>query len=73
MTCAYAAENRHLGVLQWARAQGCPWDERTCAAAACNGYLLLLKWARAQGCPWHEETWHEKNLAKLLGLLEDLQ
>ena len=33
-TCALAAIYRHLEVLQWARAQGCPWDEETCAWAA---------------------------------------
>merc|ERR1711981_920323 len=26
-TCAWAANNGHLAVLQWARAQGCPYDE----------------------------------------------
>ena len=25
-TCAYAAENGHLEVLQWARNNGCEWD-----------------------------------------------
>ena len=44
-----------------------------CAAAASNGHILILKWARAQGCPWHEETWDEKNLVKMLELLDDLQ
>ena len=29
-----AAEGGHLEVLQWARANGCPWDEETCAYAA---------------------------------------
>jgi hypothetical protein len=38
-------------VLQWARANGCPWDEDTCTAAAKYGHLELLQWARAQGCP----------------------
>jgi hypothetical protein len=26
-------------VLQWARANGCPWDESTCANAAERGHL----------------------------------
>ena len=26
--CTYAALNGHLEVLQWARENGCPWDER---------------------------------------------
>ena len=35
-TCAYAAENGHLAVLEWARAQGCPYDEDLCNRAAEN-------------------------------------
>ena len=27
--CAYAALGGHLEVLQWARANGCPWNEQT--------------------------------------------
>ena len=37
------AENGHLAVLQWARAQGCPWDESTCLWAAENGHLAVLQ------------------------------
>ena len=68
--CAYAAKNGHLEVLQWARARGCPWDERTCACAAWNGHLEVLQWARAHGCPWDEDTcaWAAEN-----GHLEVLQ
>ncbi len=29
-------------MLQWARAQGCPWDEWTCAAAAGMGHMEVL-------------------------------
>jgi hypothetical protein len=32
-----------LGVLQWARANGCPWDESTCAQAAAGGHLEVLQ------------------------------
>ena len=38
-------------LLQWARSNGCPWDEETCEAAARGGHLDVLKWARANGCP----------------------
>jgi len=41
--CRYAAGNGHLAVLQWARAQGCPWDEWTCQVAAENGHLGVLQ------------------------------
>jgi len=43
-------------VLQWARQNGCPWDERTCLAAAKGGHLETLKWARENGCPWNIEA-----------------
>jgi hypothetical protein len=33
-------------LCQWAREQGCPWDETLCAAAAAGGNLATLKWAR---------------------------
>jgi hypothetical protein len=33
-------------LCQWAREQGCPWDETLCAAAAAGGHLETLKWAR---------------------------
>ena len=53
---AYAAEGGQLDVLQWARANGCPWDGSTCAGAAEGGHLDVLQWARANGCPWNETT-----------------
>jgi hypothetical protein len=42
--------------MQWARANGYPWDEGTCLAAAGYGQLEVLQWARANGCPWDEHT-----------------
>ena len=36
--------NGHIEVLQWARAQGCPWDEKTCSVAAINGHRAVLQW-----------------------------
>ena len=41
----------HLEVLQWARENGCKWDERTCSAAAEGGHLLVLQWARQNVVP----------------------
>ncbi len=50
-----AAIGGHLEILQWARSQGCAWNEQTYAAR--GGHLeLLLQWARSQGCPWDEQT-----------------
>ena len=43
-------------MLQWARANGCPWDKWTCEGAARGGYLDVLQWARANGCPWNAQT-----------------
>jgi hypothetical protein len=39
--------------MQWARANGCPWNEDTCAMAAFGGHLASLQWARANGCGWN--------------------
>ena len=53
-TCA--AARGHLSRLQWARAQGCPWNTKTCSEASRGGHLALLQWARAEGCPWDWRT-----------------
>ena len=60
-TCSAAALGGHLEVLQWACANGCPWDIRTwdsntCASAAMGGHLDVLQWLRANGCPWDGYT-----------------
>ena len=49
-TCDAAAEEGHLEVLQWARQNGCPWDEKTWnyAHSNCRPYL------REHGCPGAE-------------------
>ena len=51
-TCS-GGEGGHLEVLQWARANGCPWGKRTCWSGG-GGHLEVLKWARANGCPCDE-------------------
>ncbi len=53
-TCASAAFGGRLSLLQWARAAGCPWDEKTCSTAADGGHLDVLVWSRENGCPWNE-------------------
>jgi len=52
--CCKVASVGALKLLQWARANGCPWDEMTCANAARGGHLTVLH--RANGCPWDEMT-----------------
>lgn len=50
--CSRVAKNGSLNLLQWARANGAPWNERTCEKAAAGGHLEVLQWARANGAPW---------------------
>jgi hypothetical protein len=40
----------HLEVLQWARANGCPWDKLTSWAAGQGGRLDVLEWVHANSC-----------------------
>ena len=42
-------------MLQWARTNGCDWDEYTCSSAAAGGHLAVLQWARANGCEWERD------------------
>jgi hypothetical protein len=51
-----AASGGHLDVLQWARANGCPWGKETCTYAAEAGQFEVLKWLRSNGCPWDKQT-----------------
>lgn len=48
--CSAAPAHGHLSVLQWARENGCVWDERTCSAAP-GGHPDARTWARDIGCP----------------------
>jgi hypothetical protein len=54
-TCATAARHGALASLQWARANGCDWNEYTCSSAAEGGHLAVLQWARANGCEWNSD------------------
>eukprot|EP01043_Picozoa_sp_COSAG02_P002086 COSAG02_NODE_46_length_45443_cov_36.731497_38_plen_179_part_00 len=45
-----------LEVLQYAHANGCPWDSDTCSNAAENGHLEVVQYAHANGCPWDSST-----------------
>lgn len=47
--CKKCAKEGHLGLLQWARSNVCPWDKYTCSGAAEGGHLESLKWARENG------------------------
>ena len=52
-TCAAAAADGRLDVLQFLRAEEppCAWDASACAAAAYNGHLAVLQWLREQEPP----------------------
>ena len=58
--CEQMARNGNVGLLEFLRGKGCPWNARTCSYAAKNGHLECLKYAHENGCPWdevlHEET-----------------
>ena len=58
-----------LEVLQWLRAEGCPWDYGTCYHAVNQGHVETLRWARENGCPWNAET--RDNAAAKLGYTDD--
>ena len=55
-TCAHAAADGKLDLLQYAFGHGCPWDETTCAKSAEYGHLHILQWARSNSCPWDQRT-----------------
>ena len=38
-------------MLQWARANGCPWDEMVTYEAAGRGDLKMIRWSVEQGAP----------------------
>ena len=50
------ADGGHLEMLQWARANGCPWNEYTCSYAAEEGHDVILEWAIANGAPHNAYT-----------------
>jgi hypothetical protein len=65
-----STNDEDLALLEWARSNGCSWNERTCYFAAQNGHLEVLQWARSNGCSWNRDTCSE---AAHNGHLEVLQ
>ena len=45
-----------MACLEYARANGCEWNEGACEAAAANGRLEALRWLRERGAPWEPAT-----------------
>jgi hypothetical protein len=77
---------RHLELLQWARMNGCPWDEKrsrrrngsemyATAGAAQSGNIEMLRWVISQGLGWHPNTFaiaaDHANLETLVWLREN--
>ena len=52
----WSCRERHLEILQWLRAEGCPGDAMTCFEAITGGHVETLRWARENGCPWNAAT-----------------
>jgi len=78
MLCVYAARGGQIPVLQWARQQGCAWDESVSGWAAYAGQTETLQWLRAQSppCPWVEtdvctRAFQQKQWTTLQWLLEE--
>ncbi len=68
-TCAKAAENGHIAVLQWARSMGCPWDRWSTTLASFNKHVNVLEWAKENGCPYDEAVC--RNYARKQASIED--
>ena len=60
----------NLELMQWLRAEGCPWDHDTCCNAVNKGHVEVLRWARENGCPWQD--WVRDMAAAELGYTDDL-
>ena len=45
----------HLPILQWARANGCEWNEEVVNTSAEEGNLSVFRWAIENGCNWQPE------------------
>jgi len=61
---ATLAGQGYLGLLQWARATGCSWNENTTYQATEKGHFEVFKWAIENGCPWDDLVSCELHLAR---------
>ena len=65
-----AAMSGNLELVQWLRAEGCPWDHLVCDFAVDTGHVEVLRWAHQNGCPWTAFT--RDRAAEELGYTDDL-
>ena len=63
-TCARAAASGRLDVLQYARENGCPWDEETVQKAIFGGHRAVAVWAIENGCPAH--AYYRQNYRQII-------
>ena len=68
-----AAEGGHLGVLQWARENGCPWDEDVLLNAARKGDLCVVQWTCENGLSLSADVFAQAARAGSIPVLEWLQ
>jgi hypothetical protein len=62
-----AAHHGHLELLQWMRAQGCPWDCHAVNEAATAKNVRILRWMAANGAPiYHKQVKLKKLRRELL-------
>ena len=61
-----AAQNGHLALLQWMRAQGCPWDYCAAMAAAVPKNLHIFRWMVANGAHIYHQQVKLHNLWRAL-------
>ena len=65
-----AARSGNLELVQWLRAEGCPWHPNTCYYAVDYGHVEVLRWVRQSGCPWNASV--RNKAATELGYTDDL-
>jgi hypothetical protein len=51
---SFAAAERHLEIIKWAKSEGCEWGENAVTCAVVGGSLEIIIWLRENGCPWDE-------------------
>jgi hypothetical protein len=69
-TCAAAAAGEHVEVLQWLRANDCPWNFNIIQSAARGVHVPVLEWLAVNG--WDtslHHTVHHKPCKDVWGLL----
>jgi hypothetical protein len=67
-----AAKAGNLEFLQWARANGCPWNSSTLLHACDSGDLELVRWTIENNCDWVENALYHLGKAGHFDILDYL-